>query len=109
MTNKEYIKHCTEYLQQRHGTINENWYKLLEILENELNTYDIANECVRVHGIMIESPSGLKANPARGVCEKALVQIQKIQDSLGLSPKAQSRIKDLITEDEEDYITTLLN
>ena len=92
-----------------HGKVEDNWMELIDILCNEVNLYHQAQEQIKANGIVIVNQRGIIANPAVRIGENAVVQIHKLVDALGLTPKSADKIKKNSEEEDKDFLTGLLN
>lgn len=106
---ESYKTNIINYLQQKHGKVEENWKEIIDILCNEVALYHQAQEEIKANGIVIVTQRGVIANPAVRIGENAVVQIHKLVDALGLTPKSADKIKKNSEEEYKDFLTGLLN
>lgn len=106
---ESYKTNIINYLKEKHGKVEENWKELIDILCNEVNLYHQAQEQIKTNGIVIVNQRGVVANPAVRIGENAVVQIHKLVDALGLTPKSADKIKKNSEEEDKDFLTGLLN
>lgn len=106
---ENYRENIIDYLTAKHGKVEENWKELIDILCNEVNLYHQAQEQIKANGIVIVNQRGIVANPAVRIGENAVVQIHKLVDALGLTPKSADKIKKNSEEEDKDFLTGLLN
>ena len=97
---ENYRENIINYLKAKHGKVEENWMELIDILCNEVALYHQAQEQIKANGIVIVNQRGIVANPAVKIGENAVVQIHKLVDALGLTPKSADKIKK--NSEEED-------
>lgn len=106
---ENYRENIINYLKAKHGKVEENWMELIDILCNEVALYHQAQEQIKANGIVIVNQRGIVANPAVRIGENAVVQIHKLVDALGLTPKSADKIKKNSEEEDKDFLTGLLN
>lgn len=106
---ESYKANIIDYLTAKHGKVEENWMELIDILCNEVKLYHQAQAAIKENGIVIITQRGIIANPAVRIGENAVVQIHKLVDSLGLTPKSADKIKKNSEEEDKDFLTGLLN
>lgn len=106
---ESYKANIIKYLTEKHGKVEENWMELIDILCNEVKLYHQAQQEIKENGIVIVSQRGIIANPAVRIGENAVVQIHKLVDALGLTPKSADKIKKNSEEEDKDFLTGLLN
>ena len=90
---ENYRENIINYLKAKHGKVEENWMELIDILCNEVALYHQAQEQIKANGIVSVNQRGIVANPAVKIGENAVVQIHKLVDALGLTPKSADKIK----------------
>lgn len=106
---ENYRENIINYLKAKHGKVEENWIELIDILCNEVKLYHQAQQEIKENGIVIITQRGIIANPAVRIGENAVVQIHKLVDALGLTPKSADKIKKNSEEEDKDFLTGLLN
>lgn len=117
MTNTEqfstntqaYIKGVEEYLTDKFGTIKENWKGLIQMLAVNYEIFLQAKSYIDENGMLQPSKYGMVPSPMIKVMNDASIQVQKLVNSLTISPLSENKLKDkMVDSDEEDAIKTLL-
>ena len=82
---QEYINAVEAYLISTYGNIKDSWRPL------------------------IQTKNGMASNPAVKVSHDSLIQIQKLVQELGISPKIEIKLKtsNLQNEQEDDFLANL--
>lgn len=108
---QRYLFSIEQYLKAKFGTIQSQWESLLDILAQQFDLYILSKEAIKANGIIIDAGrAGTKANPAIKVSNDAIIQIEKIFSELGLSPKAELKLRELSANDEgeSDFLKKLM-
>ena len=106
---QEYINSIEEYLTQTYGYIKDSWKPLIKMIGTEYDLYLVSQESIKSNGILIQTNKGMVSNPAIKVSHDSLIQIQKLVQELGLSPKIEIKLKtsNLQNEQEDDFLDNL--
>ncbi|HEY2467994.1 MAG TPA: phage terminase small subunit P27 family [Terracidiphilus sp.] len=75
------------------GTLTTDNEDVLRALCQELTKKQMAWEQIIARGIVIESPQGMKTNPACNVHDKAQKQVRVLLGEFGLTPSARTRLR----------------
>lgn len=99
-------KTVEDYLISKHGKISEEWYQLIDMLEDNLIQYNDIKEEIKVTGLF--NPETYKRNPLLSTLKDLQLLIYKQFQMLGISPLYQSKLKNL-DNSEQDVLKTLLS
>lgn len=110
----DYMVTVYKYLEGRYGSVKNEWTATLKLLADNLELLYQLKETIKDKGLMIKDRySNWNKNPLFPILNNVTIQILKCVDQLGLSPKADSKIKDGETKEEsesaQDFINGLLN
>lgn len=103
----EYIENVKVYLIETFGEIKPAWLPLLDLLRFQYDLFLMAKENILENGIQING----RTNSCVKVQQDALVQIGKLQMSLGISPYYAIKLKMTQPKDggDDDFIKNLMN
>lgn len=106
---KNYVAAVEKYLLDTYGYIKDTWKALIKMLAKEYDLYILSQEAVKANGILLQTPKGMISNPAIKVSHDSLVQVQKLVQELGISPKIEIKLKTNTMDKgtEEDYLDSL--
>ena len=106
---QEYIKSIEEYLISTYGYIKDSWRPLIKMIGTEYDLYLATQQAIKTNGILIQTNKGMVSNPAIKVSHDSLIQIQKLVQELGISPKIEIKLKtsNLQNEQEDDFLANL--
>lgn len=106
-TTNKYLTSVRKYLKERYGKVNNEWEQILEILGDNLELYQQCKTSIKNDGLLLVAKNGAYTkNPLIKVQMDAQIQIQKLLDSFGLTPKAAAKIN--LVNDEDDELKELL-
>jgi len=85
----------------KHEVIQPMDYQTVQLLGDVHHQYEQASESIRTDGLVYKTLSAgknpspiFKANPSQKIAQDSLIQLQKLMDSLGLTPKSRGEFKD---------------
>ena len=106
---QEYINSIEEYLISTYGCIKDSWKPLIKMIGTEYDLYLVSQQAIKNNGILIQTNKGMVSNPAIKVSHDSLIQIQKLVQELGISPKIEIKLKtsNLQNEQEDDFLDNL--
>jgi P27 family predicted phage terminase small subunit len=110
----DYMTTVYKYLNDRFGTVKSEWTATLKLLADNLELLYQLKETIKEKGLMVKDRyDNWNKNPLFPILNNVTVQVLKCVDQLGLSPKANAKIKDGETKEEsesaQDFINGLLN
>lgn len=94
-----------EYLSTKYGEIPPQWETMLALLQDNLELYAQCKKSVEQNGIF--DSSDYKKNPLLSTMKDLQATIFKQIQHLGLSPYAESKIRQSGEDDTEDFIESL--
>lgn len=105
-----YVKAVRAYLEETYGSIKDSWKPLIKMLATEYDLYSMAQVAIKANGILVPGPKDSQiANPAIKVSHDALVQINKLTQELGITPKIEAKLKlSNIKDDTDDFLDNLI-
>lgn len=110
-THKEttdYVASISEYCMKTYGVIKESWKPLLHLIGEEYDTYLSACDTIAATGLVVQSSRGMSPNPAIKIKNDALIQVQKLANELGVTPKQEIKLKTSEPKDNtEDFLEAL--
>lgn len=107
---EEYVQTVIDYLKEKFGEVRPVWVKMIELLGNENDMYLLAKEDIEQNGICLHTKRGLIQSPSLKSMHQSAVQIQKLANSLGITPNSSIKLKLQSPgqeEDEEDFLDAL--
>ena len=112
--NKEVEKYITsikKFLVEKYTTINDEWLLSLALLQDNLYMFFNCKERIKKDGLMITNRFGVQEkHPLIKVQNDAQIQIIKLINEFGLSPKSLAKIKTVEQQDTADeFIKALCN
>ena len=103
----KYINAVKKYLKEKYGKVNSEWEQILEILADNLELYQKCKESIKNDGLLLVAKNGAYTkNSLIKVMFDAQIQITKIIQEFGLSPKSASKIN--LVEEDDDTLKELL-
>ena len=106
MKSTELKSAINKYLIEKYGAVKPEWNLVISLLEDNIELYKQCKESIKENGLY-DAETG-KKNPLLITLRDTQVQIIKVIQQLGLSPYANSRIKDAL-EVDDDFISALTN
>lgn len=104
MKNK-YIEAINAYLKQKYNQIQPEWQLSIDLLADNIATYEKCKEVVDKVGIY-DYETG-KKNPLLSTMKETQGVILKQIQHFGLSPYAVSKIKSMAVDDEDEFLEGL--
>lgn len=105
----KYMWSVHKFLINKFGYISDEWFLSLQMLADNLNMFFKCRDQITEDGIFIENKFGnLDKHPLIKVQNDAQIQIVKLLNEFGLSPKSVGRLKIEDTE-EDDLLNELIN
>lgn len=102
-----YIRNVENYLKEKYGEIKPQWIGLLDSLAFQYDLFQLAKVAVAENGLVTHTSRGLTANPSLKILNDSSIQVQKLVQSLGISPMAESKLKIEASDDTDDFLTAL--
>lgn len=103
----KYINAVRKYLKEKFGKVAPEWEQPLEILADNLELYKQCKESIKNDGLMLTARNGSATkNPLIKVQLDAQIQITKLINEFGLSPRSASKIN--LVDDDDDELKELL-
>lgn len=112
---QSYISKVRKYLKQEHKKVKPEWEGTINILAYNMEMEARIKEQIASDGLMIKDRYGnMNKHPLFPILNSFQVQIFKCVSELGLSPKAQKKIKEEPKEepkedDEPNFLQQLNN
>ena len=104
-TSKKIMTGVRAYLIAKYGEIPAQWEAMLSLLQDNLDLYNQCKKSVEENGIF--DATDFKKNPLLSTMKDLQATIIKQIQHLGLSPYAESKIRQAGEDDTEDYIEAL--
>ena len=99
---EKYINSVKKHLREKHGKINAEWLQPLQLLQDNLELYNQCRKEIETNGLLLVAKNGaMTKNPLIKVLFDAQIQIAKLLQEFGLTPKAASKIN-LVDDDDEE-------
>lgn len=106
---QNFIKSVQNYLKRKFSTINDEWMGTLAILADNYELYSNCKQQIKKDGLMISDRFGtLVKHPLLKVQNDAQIQIIKLLNEFGLTPKSASKLN-IEEQEEETPLTNFLN
>lgn len=103
----KYLNAVRKYLKEKYGKVNSEWEQPLEILGDNLELYQKCKESIKNDGLLLLAKNGaFTKNSLIKVMFDAQIQITKIIQEFGLTPKSASKIN--LVEEDDDTLKELL-
>ena len=104
--NYMYVIH--KFLNKKFGNINDEWIPSLSMLADNLHIFNLCKEQIRKDGLLITDRFNvLSKHPLIKVQNDAQIQIVKLLNEFGLSPKSVGKLK--AEEENDDFLNDLIN
>lgn len=108
-TTQNFLKSTLNYLKHKYGTVNDEWMPTLVILADNYELYNQCKTQIAKDGLMIQDRFGsLAKHPLLKVQNDSQIQIIKLLNEFGLTPKAASKLN-VEEMEEESELTKFLN
>lgn len=107
---QEYMQTTVDYLKEKYGEVKKEWYGALDMLATQYLIYLKCKETILKEGVMVMNARGVTdKHPLLKQLTDSQIQIVKLINEFGLSPKSHARIKVGGGQDTEaDYIKSLM-
>lgn len=106
-TTVKYLTNVRKYLKEKYGKVSPEWEQPLEILADNLELYQQCKESIKNDGLLLVAKNGaFTKNSLIKVMFDAQIQITKIIQEFGLTPKSASKIN--LVEEDDDTLKELL-
>ena len=105
---QQHINNIKKFLIEKYTTINDEWLLSLQMLEMNLTIFFDCKERIKKDGMMITNRFGvLEKHPLLKVQVDSQIQIIKLMNEFGLTPKSSSKLKQEETDNSDDFIKAL--
>ena len=104
-----YIKNVEDYLLGKYGEIKPVWVGLLDSLAFQYDIFKMSKEAIRSNGMVVQTSRGLQPNPSIKIMNDASIQVQKLVQSLAISPMAESKLKMEEKDTTDEFLSALTN
>lgn len=105
--NYMYVIH--KFLNKKFGGINDEWIPSLSMLADNLHIFNLCKEQIRKDGLLIvDRFNVLVKHPLLKQMTDSQVQIVKLLNEFGLTPKALGKLKNT-EEENDDFLNDLIN
>lgn len=108
---RQYVNSVRKHIYATFGEIKDVWKPLIKMLGDEHDLYLSAKNDVKKNGLRLEGARGWTQNPSIKIMNDALIQQQKLANSLGITPNSSIKLKlqePGQPEDESDYLDSLI-
>lgn len=102
---KKVMKRISDFLTEKYGEVKPEWEVVLYMLGNNLDMYKDCQKEIETNGIF--EANSYRKNPLISTLKDLQATILKEVQHLGLSPYADSKIKQAAEDDTEDFIEAL--
>lgn len=107
VSTQKYLTSVEKYLKAKYGAVNEEWEQPLMMLATNVEMFNQCKESIKNDGLMLVAKNGAYTkNPLIKVQLDAQIQITKLLQEFGLTPRAQAKIN--IVSDDDDELKDLL-
>lgn len=104
---QKYLSSVEKYLKTKYGTVSDEWEQPLQMLATNVEMFNQCKESIKNDGLMLVAKNGAYTkNPLIKVQLDAQIQITKLLQEFGLTPRAQAKIN--LVNDDEDELKDLL-
>lgn len=103
----KYIKAINKFLEEKYGSVKEEWQLSISMLVDTLETYAECKKVLKDVGIYNYEKN--KKNPLLGTLKECQITMLKIIKELGISPYSASKIKAMVEDDTDDFIEKLVS
>ena len=105
----KYMWSVHKFLLNKFGYISDEWFLSLQMLADNLNMFFKCRDQIAEDGIYVKNKfENLDKHPLIKVQNDAQIQIIKLLNEFGLSPKSVARLK-IEENEEDDLLNDLLN
>lgn len=105
----KYMWSVHKFLGQKFGYISDEWYLALQMLADNLNIFFQCRNQIAEDGVYVENKFGnLDKHPLIKVQNDAQIQIVKLLNEFGLSPRSVARLK-VDDNSDDDLLNEILN
>lgn len=105
---QEQMKAVTTFLVEKYGTIQAEWHIALKMLADNLQMFQRCGEEMKRDGLMLTNRFGVQEkHPLIKVQNDAQIQIVKLLNEFGLTPKALQKLKTEEADTSEEFINGL--
>lgn len=109
METQDYMFAINKYLRKKYGEISDEWLGALMMLADNYNTFIQCKNQITIDGLMITDRFNvLVKHPLIKVQIDAQIQVVKLLNEFGLSPKSASKLNDTNDEEEESIINQFI-
>lgn len=112
---KKYSKHSAStrkqmqqvegYLIEKYGSIKPQWEVTLSLMADDLDMLEQCNDAIKEYGIY-DAAMGRK-NPLIATAKDLNATLLKIAQQLGITPWAESKMRDTAEDDPTEFIDNL--
>lgn len=108
VTTAKYMLSVEKYLIGKYGAVNDEWKQPLEMLATNVEIFNKCTESIKNDGLMMLAKNGAYTkNPLLKVQTDSQIQIIKLLNEFGITPKAAAKIN--LVNDEDDELKELLS
>lgn len=105
---QNYLWTIHKFLNKKFGAINDEWIPSLMMLADNLHIFNLCKMQIRKDGLLITDRFNvLTKHPLIKVQNDAQIQIVKLLNEFGLSPKSVGKLK--AEEENDDFLNDLIN
>lgn len=106
---QKYMRYITQYLIEKYGKINDEWYISLTMLADNIEILDLSKKRLKSDGIMIPDRFGnMVKHPLLKTIVDCNIQIVKLLNEFGLTPKAVYKLRDTAEVDDSPLAQFLI-
>ena len=103
------MRYITQYLIEKYGKINDEWYISLTMLADNIEILDLSKKRLKSDGIMIPDRFGnMVKHPLLKTIVDCNIQIVKLLNEFGLTPKAVYKLRDTAEVDDSPLAQFLI-
>lgn len=103
----KYMMAVEKYLINKYGAVNDEWKQPLTMLATNVELFNQCQERIKNDGLMMVAKNGAYTrNPLIKVANETQVQIVKLLNEFGITPKAAAKIN--LVSDDSDELKELL-
>lgn len=105
---QQHINSVKKFLIEKYTNINDEWLLSLQMLENNLSIFFQCKEQIKKDGLMILNRFGVyEKHPLLKVQVDAQIQIIKLLNEFGLTPKSSAKLRTEESDESDDFIKAL--
>lgn len=106
-STQKYISAVKKFLKEKYGKVAPEWEQSLILLADNIQMYQDCKEEIKQTGLMVVAKNGCYTkSPLLKVLIDCQVQITKLVQEFGLSPRSQAKIN--LVDDDNDELKELL-